>query len=297
MSRDWESIFTNWVKPPSTTEEEKCDNAQRMINEAIRDSPMLSAKDIIVIPQGSYHNNTNVRLDSDVDICVCCRNTVIQEFCLAPQRNNYFTQLQPATYLSSHLKDDVNDALKKKFGNGGIRRGDKAIEVHENTYRINADVVPALQLIIYLPSGNEIHGICIVTDSGKYIYNFPEQHSANGIAKNKNTNGIFKPIVRILKRLRNEMSSSGIKSADSIPSFLIESLVYLVPDFYFYGKSYFEIVYNVIVNLWGKTTADQYCGLFCEINGIKLLFGQHQVWKQEQVNTFMLDAYSFIRYN
>lgn len=297
MSRDWESIFRSWAKPPSSTEDDKCNNAQRMIKEAIFDSPILSGKDVVVIPQGSYQNNTNVRLDSDVDICICCRSTVKQEFCLAPSRNNIFTRFQPATYLYSHLKNDVYEALKNKFGNSGISRGDKAIEVHENTYRINADVIPALQLILYLPSGGEIYGTCFVTDSDRLIYNFPEQHRVNGINKNKNTNGIYKQVVRIVKHLRNEMSAQGIKSADAMSSFLIESLVFIVPDLFFSGSTYFEIVNNVIVNLWGKTTADQSCDQLREINNIKFLFGRHQAWTQFQVNAFMLDAYSFIKNN
>ena len=70
MSIDWEQTFRNWSKPSSKTESTKAENAERMIRTAINNSQILSAKDISVIPQGSYRNNTNVREDSDVDIAV-----------------------------------------------------------------------------------------------------------------------------------------------------------------------------------------------------------------------------------
>ena len=68
MTRDWETTFRLWSKPSSDTEEEKCNNTERMIRAAISESPVLSKRNVEVFAQGSYKNNTNVRQDSDVDI-------------------------------------------------------------------------------------------------------------------------------------------------------------------------------------------------------------------------------------
>ena len=52
----------------------------------------------------------------------------------------------------------------------------------------------------------------------------------NGFAKNSATRRNFKSVVRILKRLRNEMEDDGIVTAQPIPSYLIECLTWNVPD-------------------------------------------------------------------
>ena len=65
-----EDTCQNWCKPASKTESQKCENALRMIKDAIRESDELKEMNIQIVPKGSYHNNTNVRLNSDVDIAV-----------------------------------------------------------------------------------------------------------------------------------------------------------------------------------------------------------------------------------
>src|SRR5947207_2245798 len=65
-----EDTFVSWAKGPGTTEADKCRNAETAIKKAIAADAKLSQMDISVFAQGSYPSRTNVRLDSDVDICV-----------------------------------------------------------------------------------------------------------------------------------------------------------------------------------------------------------------------------------
>jgi tRNA nucleotidyltransferase (CCA-adding enzyme) len=65
-----EETIINWTKPPSDTEETKLSNSERMVREAMQDDPTLSSKNIEIFGQGSYANDTNVRLNSDIDINV-----------------------------------------------------------------------------------------------------------------------------------------------------------------------------------------------------------------------------------
>jgi tRNA nucleotidyltransferase (CCA-adding enzyme) len=76
VSRDWEDTFRLWGHAPSQTEQEKCENAERAIRKAIVASHALRGRTIEVFAQGSYANRINVRQDSDVDICVLCRDTL-----------------------------------------------------------------------------------------------------------------------------------------------------------------------------------------------------------------------------
>ncbi len=43
MNRDWESVFTTWSQGPSKTEQERAENAERQIRQAIHDSEKVSA--------------------------------------------------------------------------------------------------------------------------------------------------------------------------------------------------------------------------------------------------------------
>lgn len=70
MSGDWEATFSSWGAPPGDTEQTKSENTERAIRKAIAASDKLNSRSIEVFVQGSYANRTNVRQDSDVDICV-----------------------------------------------------------------------------------------------------------------------------------------------------------------------------------------------------------------------------------
>ena len=69
-----------------------------------------------------------------------------------------------------------------------IRRGDKAFDVHANTYHLDADVVPCIEHRWYLrdPPDDQVwyvSGVNIRTDSGKGIENCPEQHYKKRVRK------------------------------------------------------------------------------------------------------------------
>jgi hypothetical protein len=68
--------------------------------------------------------------------------------------------------------------------------------------------------------------------SGGKIDNFPQQNYDNGVAKNTATNRRYKQIVRCIKRLEAELFEEG-RIAREYPGYLIECLVYNVPDWKF----------------------------------------------------------------
>ena len=67
---NWDDLLLSWTKPASDNEEGKRDRTQREIKAAIDAHPRLGHESVHVYAKGSYANNTNVRLDSDVDIDV-----------------------------------------------------------------------------------------------------------------------------------------------------------------------------------------------------------------------------------
>ena len=293
MDRDWESTFKAWAKPPGQTEQTKCENAERAARKAIEASPALNNRDITVFAQGSYRNRTNVRADSDVDICVLCRDSF---FFKVPEGTTPedFDIHTPADYPYPQYKRDIEQALVSFLGRGAVTRGKKAINVHENTYRVDADAVACFEYRRYRSDGRNLVGTAFLPEDGGRIVNWPEQNYENGVAKNEATGRRFKALVRILKHLRNEMAETSYKEAKHIPSFLIECLVWNVPNDGFGHDTYTADVQWTLAHLFNQTRKFEDCKEWGEINELKYLFRTSQPWTLEQANTFLWAAWNYI---
>lgn len=308
MSRDWESTFRSWSKPSSDTEATKCVNATEAVKKAIQADEDLSQRSITIIPQGSYHNGTNVRLDSDVDLCICCTDQFFFEFFNSDVPAEQIPQLKksldilPTEYKFSQYKNEVEQALVNRFGRFHVERGNKAFDIHENTYRIDADAVPAFEHRRYTQNSDTgkwsyISGVQLFSDDGKTIVNWPQQQHENGVRKNNATGGLFKNITRVIKHLRNEMKNDGIVVADPIPSFLIECLVWNVPnDLLSTNSNYVTNVREALAHTFNATLSDDKCSEWGEVSELKYLFRPTQGWTRQQVNQFLGAAWDYVGY-
>jgi len=289
--QEWDGKFAAWAKPPGKTEQDKCDNAVRAIRAAIAASQALSAHTIKAVPQGSYRSGTNVRAESDVDVCVSCSDSIF--FDLPPDTTPDQVGITvPATYGFAQYRTDVGTALTAHFGAPSVRAGSKAFNIHENTNRIEADAVPVFEYRNYQLDVPPVIGTAFLT-AGTRIINYPEQHYSNGVAKNDATARRFKMITRVLKRLRYEMIDERIAAADSVQSFQIESMVWNVPNPLFGAPSLREDIIRVISHIYANTEDDQKCAGWKEVNGIKPLFGPGQPWSRVDVRPFLEHAWSF----
>lgn len=293
MARYGESTFQSWAKPPSQTEQIKCDNTERAVTKAIRASGSLKNRSITVFPQGSYRNRTNVRLDSDVDICVCCTESVFFQLPDGMTAQDFGMHI-PATYSYSTYKNEVGQALTSYFGSSAVTRGNKAFDVHENTYRVDADVVVCFKFRWYRRDGTYLEGTAFLPDQGTRIVNWPDQNYDNGVAKNTATARRFKAIVRILKRLRNDMEENKMLVGISIPSYLVECLVWNVPNEGFDHNSYREDVRYALAHLCNNTRNLESYKEWGEINELKYLFRSSQGWTCEQAHAFLDAAWNYI---
>jgi Nucleotidyltransferase domain len=145
MSRDWEATFASWGAAPGVTETDKCENAERAIRKAIDACPKLSSMQIEVFTQGSYQNSTNVRQDSDVDVCVLYKAAFFADYSFTEGLSKEALGYVTGKYLYPEFKNDVGAALIDYFGREFVTRGNKAFNIHKNTYRIDADVVPCME--------------------------------------------------------------------------------------------------------------------------------------------------------
>ncbi len=297
MSRDWEATFSSWGAPPGNTEQTKCENAERAIGKAIDTSTKLSSKPIDVFAQGSYANRTNVRQDSDVDICVLYTGAFFSDYSMSQGLNQALLGYVDSTYPYAEFKNDVEGTLVSYFGRGSVTRGKKAFDVHANTYRIDADVVPCFEHRRFLgtPQSNRyLSGTELHPDNGGKIVNWPRQNYANGVEKNDATGRRFKAVTRILKRLRNGMVDEGYDAAEPIPSYLIECLIWNVPNELLGNDKLKDDIRNAIAHLWNETRTDENCKDWGEVNELKYLFRITQPWSRDQVNIFLQAAWNYV---
>ncbi|MEE9443203.1 MAG: nucleotidyltransferase [candidate division Zixibacteria bacterium] len=288
----WEDTFTSWAQGPGKTEEQRCENAIKAIRDAINKSDQLNHRDINVFVQGSYRNRVNVRLDSDVDVAVLCHNTFYYDLPEGATAEGY--GIEPSKYDYSVFKNELQAALTSHFGSAAVTRCNKAFDIKENSYRVEADVAPFFDYREYSGINRFRAGVKLISDSSEVIKNWPEQHYENGVSKNDATNRRFKRLVRIFKRLAINMSDTGESATKDLPGFFIECLVFNVPNDDFGRSSYTDDVRNVIVHIYQNTKEDDSCKGWTEVNGIKYLFHSTQKWTRQQANAFALAAWQYV---
>ncbi|MBU0999338.1 nucleotidyltransferase [Patescibacteria group bacterium] len=257
----WEDTFRSWGGPPGQTEKEKMENTENAIKNAIQKDDKLSQMDISIFAQGSYKARTSIRQDSDVDVCVRLNSTFFTRYPEGKADSDYGNSEGSINFAD--FKNLVETALKNYFGSDKVTRGNKAFDIHSNSYRVDADVVPAFAYRYYNSVGEDNYikpvGIGFLTDKGVRINNWPKQAYENGVAKQSNTGERYKKMVRIVKKLRNKMQDDKITAASDIPSFLIESLVWNAPDNGFNHDDYYDDVRHVIMStteFWNSRDKD-----------------------------------------
>ena len=160
-----------------------------------------------------------MRLDSDVDVAVEFQEIFYWEATNdAAGMSGADLSITPysGSYPPEQFKDDVERVLVKRYGRSAVNRRDKAIHVREDSRSLAADVVPCFTFHRYDRlgfNGVPLHhkGIQIHPRFGWHeIENWPEQNHERGVTKNDATGRRYKRVVRILKRLKNDMVERGI---------------------------------------------------------------------------------------
>ena len=298
MARDWETWLRNSVGPASATEEEDRDRTETRIRNAILADPRL-AGNVRVFVKGSYANNTNVRRDSDVDIAVEWTKWayISRENEAVPLS---WAELGVTTFDAPPTTSDyrrwIEEALVGAFGSPYVDiTGNKAITVAASSTTLDADVVPCFRHLRYDGPGREPHtGILLYPKDGGEVANWPEQNRANGTWKNdsNNTRRRYKELVRVLKRLENDMVEAGLLSAE-VHGYFIECLLYNLPNESFLSESYKTATMNVLAVLWNAINDNQHLE-WVEVNGLKWLWRDRQTWTATEASAFAHAAWNYI---
>jgi len=283
-----EDEIKNWAKPASNVEDARMNNSRSAVISALQEYTLLDDSKVKVIDKGSSYNNTNVKLQADVDL------SLVQE-------GDFFYGL-PAGYTKedfgiidsqksfSSYKNSIVSAIYNFFNNQDVDNSkDKCTRIKENSNRVDTDVVPVWRYRLYQPDKSYHVGVAFISDKNVLIVNFPEQHTENGKEKNNNTGRKYKKIVRILKRLKSKMEDDGIFISNSITSFLIESLVWNVKDDIFNkSDNLSDILRNVLIDIYNNSSED-----WNEVSDILKLFHAKRKWSVLDVKIFINQVWKY----
>lgn len=283
-----EDEIKNWAKPASNAEDTRMDNSRTAVMSVVQEYTPLDDSKIKVIDKGSSHNNTNVKLQADVDLSLMQEGDFF--YGLPPgYTKEYFGLIDGQKSFSSY-KDSIVNAIYKFFDNQEIDNSkDKCTRIEKNSNRVDIDVVPVWRYRLYQSDKSYREGVAFYSDSNALVINFPEQHAENGNKKNNNTGRKYKRIVRILKRLKSKMEDDGILISDSITSFLIESLVWNVEDSVFNeSDNLSDILRNVLVDIYKNSSED-----WNEVSDILQLFHAKRKWSILGVKIFIKQVWKY----
>ena len=220
--------------------------------------------------QGSYRNDTNIRVDSGVDVVLELTSAFRPDASALSQYEQGLlaSSFQPASHDWNDFRRETLRALEAGFGKGMVSQGNKSIKLRADPPRLAADVVVCIGHRQYTSRYSYVEGITFwALRDKRWIVNYPKEHYKNGAAKSSRTWDRYKRTVRMFKNARNHLESTGRISADLAPSYFVECLLYNAPDSAFqYG---FQETYCSIVNWMVQNSLDR---LVCQ-NGQQWLFG------------------------
>lgn len=294
MANYSEETIASWTRPPSDHEEAKLANSEKAVKEAIAEDPFLSKKSTKVFGQGSYANDTNVRLNSDIDINV--RYDSVFYFKLPPKRTREeYGLTNSSNYTFTEYKAAVEGALVRKFGRENVIHDDKCLTVKETSTRVEMDVVPTWKHRRYSENGTYVEGVEFLSDKGNWIINFPLQHIDNGKIKNTDTQKRFKRLTRIYRKIRYKMIDEGIPVESGITSFLMECLVWNVSNPVFNQHDFWtERLKESLRYLYGHTMTDETCKGWGEVSELLYLFHSQRKWTRKMVNDYLYQVWMYM---
>jgi len=239
--------------------------AEGVLREALHRSPLLDARQFEIFGQGSRVNNTYIEPASDIDLVLMLKPPPASKLDETDfSRNNW-----------AEFRDDVLAALGESYV---VRMGRRCVNVDDpdSLFGEMVDILVATEHRRYPVPGARRYeqGVYFRDREGRPIVNFPKQHRRNGDEKDLRTGGRFKQVVRAAKRVRRLAERDRMIADGAAPSYLLECLLYNVPD-HIYRRASLGAAYRGALE-WLRWCHREdplsFAGLPCQ-NGINRLFG------------------------
>jgi hypothetical protein len=179
--------------------------------------------------QGSVTNDTHIRLHSDVDLLVLPRHFVFVRAPLVPDRPYAGDPLAELMEIRRICHECLDAAYPAAEVDGD---GSKAISISGGSLQRKVDVVPAswLNTQQYVTSSNKASRGIRVLDASvpRLIDNFPFLHNAWVTARDQETGGRLRQLIRLVKSIRSDSD----KEPD-VSSYHIAGLCFHLPPHLF----------------------------------------------------------------
>jgi hypothetical protein len=198
-------------------------------------------------------------------------------------------------WTPSYLRSELKKALIAKFGDQVDDSGSTAFKINSSTARVDADAVPCFNYRHYFTSGTHRSGAKVFKKNGDSLENYSQQQLDKGSAKDGRTNGDYKKVVRIMKRIENLMVQDDVHKV--VPSFFMECLVYNCPDEIFRRSTWTDAVKGVIYHIWNDLEGDEPADnskRWLEVNECKYLFSEAQDWNRKDGRAFAQAAWTYL---
>lgn len=296
---DWEAWLKSAARRPSDNETQKRDKTEKEIRAALAAYEPLQGRPYRVYAKGSYVNNTNVRLNFDVDIAVEYEGYFYSDliFDLQGQDKSVVgVSSSSDTYTTDEFKADILGALHDAYGKSAVSSGNIAYRVRENKTTLPADVVPSWQYRRYdrIENGAPVYqlGSCVFPESGGRKVNYPSQQLHNGRQKTQVTGRRYKRMVRALKKLQTKLVEEGLLN-EELASYLVECIVYNVPNDHFNHTSYKADMRAVLAYIFNETLDSGNWNDWHEVHELRYLF-RGESWDRKKVHTLASEAWDYI---
>lgn len=286
---DWEDWLRKAAQRPSAHEDDKRRRTEAEIRSTLAAHEPLRGRDYVVYTKGSYANNTNVRLNFDVDIAVEYQGYFLYDLDFElkgkpKEMVNIVDSTDP--YTRDEFKADIKAALVAAYGARAIEVGRIAYRVRSGKTTLPADVVPCWEYRRYdrISNGTPVYhvGSSVFPTGGSRTDNYPRIQQLNGTNKNLATNRRYKRMVRALKKLQTRLVSQGILD-EELPSYLIECLVFNVPNESFGHDTYFADMRAVLAAIYNATLDSGNWNDWEEVHRLHYLFRGHK-WSRTDVH-------------
>jgi hypothetical protein len=270
-------VATVSVRPPLAAEPFLVSWAEGVLREALSRSPLLDARPYEIFAQGSRVNDTYIDQASDIDLVLLLKTPFEANVEALDEAglDNFRKAHQPGHYRWEDFRDDVLATLGESYT---VRMGRRCVNVDDpdSLFGEMVDILVATEYRLYPAPGVEVYeqGVFFRDREGRPIVNFPKRHRLNGDEKDLRTGGRFKQVVRAVKRARRLAERERLIADGAAPSYLLECLLYNVPDHVYRTSTLGEAYRGAIEWLgWCKRESPlSFAELPCQ-NGINWIFG------------------------
>lgn len=300
---DWEDWLRKAARRPSDHEVSKRDRTEKEIRDALADYEPLQGRPYRIYTKGSYANNTNVRLNFDVDVAVEYVGYFYYDLMFeleGQDKSAVGVHSSDDPYTRDDFKADILGALQKAFGASAVKPGDIAYRVREGKTTLPADVVPCWEYRRYdrITNGSPVFqkGSRVYPTSGGHKDNYPEVQLTNGRKKTEKTSRRYKRMVRCLKKLQTKMVNEGLIDKE-LPSYLVECIVYNVPNDHFDHDTYRSDMRAVLAYIFNETLVTGNWKEWHEVHELRYLFTSNVKWDRSQVHNLASAAWDHMGFD